>query len=62
MRGFGSFVVKEKKERQGRNPRTGETITIRAKRDVGLKAGKELGERLAQSKPEITPLEPIAQS
>jgi DNA-binding protein HU-beta len=26
LRGFGSFVVKEKKERQGRNPRTGETI------------------------------------
>jgi len=62
VRGFGSFVVKEKKERQGRNPRTGETITIPAKRDVGFKAGKELGERLAQSKPEITPLEPIAQS
>jgi hypothetical protein len=28
LRGFGSFVVKERKERQGRNPRTGETITI----------------------------------
>ena len=32
LRGFGSFVVKVRKERQGRNPRTGETITIAAKR------------------------------
>jgi len=30
LRGFGSFTVKDKKERQGRNPRTGETITIAA--------------------------------
>ena len=30
LRGFGSFVVKQKKERQGRNPRTGEVITIAA--------------------------------
>jgi DNA-binding protein HU-beta len=28
LRGFGSFVPRERKERQGRNPRTGETITI----------------------------------
>src|ERR1035437_10203817 len=34
LRGFGSFVVKERKERQGRNPRTGETITIAAKREL----------------------------
>jgi nucleoid DNA-binding protein len=55
VRGFGSFVVKDKKERQGRNPRTGETITIPAKRDVGFRPGKELSERMAQSKPEVTP-------
>ena len=29
IRGFGSFVVKERKERQGRNPQTGESITRR---------------------------------
>ena len=39
IRGFGSFVVKERKERQGRNPRTGETITIPAKRDASFKPG-----------------------
>jgi len=55
LRGFGSFVVKDKKERQGRNPRTGEAITIPAKRDVGFRAGKELNEKVAQSKPEVTP-------
>jgi nucleoid DNA-binding protein len=49
LRGFGSFVVKDKKARQGRNPRTGETITIAAKRDAGFKPGKELTERLAQA-------------
>ncbi|MEO8594868.1 MAG: HU family DNA-binding protein [Candidatus Solibacter sp.] len=49
LRGFGSFVVKDKKERQGRNPRTGETITIAAKRDASFKPGKELTEKLAQA-------------
>jgi nucleoid DNA-binding protein len=49
LRGFGSFVVKDRKERQGRNPRTGETITISAKRDASFKAGKELTDKLAQA-------------
>jgi DNA-binding protein HU-beta len=31
LRGFGSFVVKDKPARQGRNPRTGETIQIPAR-------------------------------
>ena len=53
LRGFGSFVVKDKKERQGRNPRTGEMITIAAKRNASFKPGKELTERLAQG--ETTP-------
>ena len=46
LRGFGSFVVKDRKERQGRNPRTGETITIPAKRDAAFKPSKELSEKL----------------
>jgi nucleoid DNA-binding protein len=48
LRGFGSFVVKEKKARQGRNPRTGETIAIAAKRDAGFKPGKELTEKVGR--------------
>jgi len=47
LRGFGSFVVKERKERQGRNPRTGETLSIAAKRDASFRPGKELTERVA---------------
>jgi DNA-binding protein HU-beta len=55
LRGFGSFVVRDRKERQGRNPRTGETITIAAKRDASFRPGKELTEKLAQGKtvPEV---------
>jgi integration host factor subunit beta len=47
LRGFGSFIVKHKKARQGRNPRTGEAIAIAAKRDAGFRPGKELTEKLA---------------
>jgi hypothetical protein len=52
---FGSFLVKEKKERQGRNPRTGETITIPAKRDASFKPGEELSEKLPQAHTELKP-------
>ena len=55
LRGFGGFVVKQKKERQGRNPRTGEALTIAAKRDASFKAGKDLSERLVQPKTEASP-------
>ncbi len=48
LRGFGSFVVKQKKERQGRKPRTGETITMAANRDAGYKDGKELNEKMVE--------------
>lgn len=36
--GFGTFNVKERPERQGRNPRTGATITIPASKTVSFKA------------------------
>jgi len=48
IRGFGSFVVKERKERQGRNPRTRAAITIPAKRDASFRPSKELTEKLAE--------------
>jgi DNA-binding protein HU-beta len=59
LRGFGSFVVKERKERQGRNPRTGETITIAARRDASFKPSKELTEKLAQGEMAPTPEEVV---
>jgi nucleoid DNA-binding protein len=42
LRGLGSFKVRESRSRQGRNPKTGETIVIPAKRFAVFKAGKEL--------------------
>jgi DNA-binding protein HU-beta len=40
--GFGSFVVKERAERRGRNPQTGDSITIKAAKIPTFKAGKAL--------------------
>ena len=40
--GFGTFVVKARAARAGRNPRTGETIEIPASNVPGFKAGKAL--------------------
>ena len=40
--GFGTFEVKERAERKGRNPKTGEEITIPASKNPSFKAGKAL--------------------
>lgn len=40
--GFGTFSVKHRAARSGRNPRTGETINIAASNVPGFKAGKAL--------------------
>lgn len=42
--GFGSFAVSERAARKGRNPATGESISIKASKSVRFKAGKELKE------------------
>ena len=42
--GFGTFSVVKRKAREGRNPQTGKTIKIAAKRVVKFKAGKALGD------------------
>ena len=44
--GFGTFEVRERAAREGRNPKTGETMTIAASKGVGFKAGKKLKEKL----------------
>ena len=41
---FGTFVVKQRAAREGRNPLTGQKINIRAAKIVGFKAGKALKE------------------
>lgn len=43
---FGTFSVTEYAERLGRNPRTGEMITIQAKKKPKFKAGSELSEKV----------------
>ena len=45
--GFGTFSTGERATRQGRNPQTGETITIAARKVVKFKPGKALREELA---------------
>ncbi|PJK12948.1 DNA-binding protein HU [Lysobacteraceae bacterium NML120232] len=40
--GFGSFEVRERAERTGRNPKTGEALTIAASKAPAFKAGKAL--------------------
>ena len=46
--GFGSFSTKHRAARQGRNPATGETISIPAKSYADFKAGKGLRDRVAK--------------
>jgi len=50
IRGFGSFKVKKRNARSGRNPKSGEGIRVDAKKVPFFKAGKELKERVNTSK------------
>jgi len=40
--GFGTFSIRERAARQGRNPQTGKPMKIAASKSVGFKAGKQL--------------------
>ncbi len=42
LAGFGTFTVSERKEREGRNPQTGEPIKIAATKVIKFKPGKSL--------------------
>ena len=44
LRGFGSFRVRKRRSRQGRNPKTGDRVDVPAKRIPYFKPGKELRE------------------
>jgi len=44
--GFGTFEIRERAERTGRNPQTGEEMTIPASKAPAFKPGKELKEAL----------------
>jgi integration host factor subunit beta len=46
LRGFGAFSVKRREARQGRNPRTGDSVSVSEKHIPFFKTGKQLRERL----------------
>ena len=46
--GFGTFEVRERSERQGRNPQTGKTVTIPASKVPAFKAGKSFKEAISK--------------
>lgn len=49
IRGFGSFSLHYRPPRQGRNPKTGETVALAGKYVPHFKPGKELRERVMES-------------
>ncbi|MBF0584311.1 MAG: integration host factor subunit beta [Magnetococcales bacterium] len=53
LRGFGSFGLKERQPRTGRNPKTGESVAVVAKRVMFFKAGQALRNRVDRESTEI---------
>ena len=50
LRGFGAFSIQHRKERIGRNPRTGESVNVEEKYIPRFKTGKELRFKLNSEK------------
>lgn len=50
LSGFGNFDLRDKRQRPGRNPKTGEEIPVTARRVVTFKAGQKLKARVEQSR------------
>jgi integration host factor beta subunit len=57
IRGFGSLKVKDREEREGHNPRTGESVHIPAKKSPFFKIGKDLYERINRTVPSTGSME-----
>ena len=51
LRGFGAISVKHRDARIGRNPRTGESVEVPAKRAPFFKTGKDLRDRMNAERP-----------
>lgn len=51
LSGFGNFDLRQKNERPGRNPKTGEDIPIRARRVVTFRPGQKLKSRVENTEP-----------
>ncbi|MGI9311354.1 MAG: integration host factor subunit alpha [bacterium] len=54
LSGFGSFTLRDKTPRPGRNPRTGEAVAISARRVVTFRPSQKLKSRVAANSPELT--------
>lgn len=50
LSGFGTFSVRSKNARPGRNPKTGESVSISARKVVSFKAGQKLRDRVEHTK------------
>lgn len=50
LSGFGNFSVRDKKARPGRNPKTGESVAVSARRVVVFKAGQKMRDRVENAK------------
>lgn len=48
LSGFGNFILRDKRQRPGRNPKTGEEVPITARRVVTFRAGQKLKARVEQ--------------
>ena len=46
LSGFGNFDIRDKKSRPGRNPKTGESVTVSARRVVTFKPGQKFKSRV----------------
>ena len=51
LRGFGTFMVKKREAREGRNPRTGEAVAVSERVVPAFKTGKEMRHRLNPASP-----------
>ena len=60
LRGFGVFSVRTRRARTGRNPKTGQSVSIPERRTLSFAAGKELRERLNAPAPPPAPAPPAA--
>jgi len=54
IRGFGSFEVRQREPRQGRNPKTGASVYVNTRKVPFFKVGKELKERINQLEDSVT--------
>ncbi|EEX49852.1 integration host factor subunit alpha [Pasteurella multocida] len=51
LSGFGNFELRDKASRPGRNPKTGESVPVSARRVVSFKPGQKLRTRVEKTKP-----------